>query len=423
MRRKRVWLPSRRLLHERGRQASTIATASASDTLPACRHGSMPASKQPSTFHRFPIPATVVWRSSASPIGRVGSSPAAAGSARSRTPARGCRGPGRRCAGRSAHATPSSARAPARAAAGPPGRRARRLPVRRRPALARGPHLPRAGHAGASGWSGRPRSAGRGVAGAFTAVTARPRSRSGQRSRPKRGRVASASGTWPASTGRIRVLPRSGSCRPRARLRGQRELARAGAEAEGEQPVLPRRADHRRPVDLLHREARDTVAGPRRRAPRGSRPRAGRPRPRAPAAPAAALDVEHGLGACQTTCARPGAPARGCPRRSAAAATSRTPGPQAAPGRWRRARRAAPRRRRVAREADHARERELRAAETLDEVAAARDAERLERDELLSRRATRSRPARLREHLLARRSPAISIRLKPRTAHGTAAHG
>ena len=33
-----------------------------------------PAAKQPSIFHRFPIPAIVRWSSSASPIGRVGSS-------------------------------------------------------------------------------------------------------------------------------------------------------------------------------------------------------------------------------------------------------------------------------------------------------------------------------------------------------------
>ena len=43
----------------RGRAASTIATASSSLTLPAGRQGSIPASKQASAFHRFPIPATV----------------------------------------------------------------------------------------------------------------------------------------------------------------------------------------------------------------------------------------------------------------------------------------------------------------------------------------------------------------------------
>ena len=40
---------------------------------------------------------------------------------------------------------------------------------------------------------------------ASTASTARPASRSSQRARPKRGcGVRSSSGTWPASTGRIR---------------------------------------------------------------------------------------------------------------------------------------------------------------------------------------------------------------------------
>ena len=41
---------------------------------PVGRHGSIPAAKQPSAFHRLPMPAIVRWSSSASPIGRVGSS-------------------------------------------------------------------------------------------------------------------------------------------------------------------------------------------------------------------------------------------------------------------------------------------------------------------------------------------------------------
>ena len=40
---------------------------------------------------------------------------------------------------------------------------------------------------------------------ASTAVTARPASFSGQRSRPKRGCGVVSSGTWPASTGRMRL--------------------------------------------------------------------------------------------------------------------------------------------------------------------------------------------------------------------------
>jgi hypothetical protein len=58
----------------RGRAASTIAVASASETSPVRRHGSMPAAKHASAFQRLPIPATVRWSSTASPIGRVGSS-------------------------------------------------------------------------------------------------------------------------------------------------------------------------------------------------------------------------------------------------------------------------------------------------------------------------------------------------------------
>ena len=58
----------------RGRVHSTMRSASSSLTRPAGRQGSTPAAKQPSTFHRLPMPATVRWSSSASPIGRVGSS-------------------------------------------------------------------------------------------------------------------------------------------------------------------------------------------------------------------------------------------------------------------------------------------------------------------------------------------------------------
>ena len=54
----------------RGRSRS----ASSSETSPVRRQGSIAASKQPSTFHRLPIPAMIRWSISASPIGRVGSS-------------------------------------------------------------------------------------------------------------------------------------------------------------------------------------------------------------------------------------------------------------------------------------------------------------------------------------------------------------
>ena len=64
----------RGLLHPRAALARRSPAPRRRDTSPAGRHGSIRAAKQPSTFHRFPIPAIVRWSSSASPIGRVGSS-------------------------------------------------------------------------------------------------------------------------------------------------------------------------------------------------------------------------------------------------------------------------------------------------------------------------------------------------------------
>ena len=50
-----------------GRTARTTATASSSLTPASGRHGSMPASQQPSDFQKLPMPATMCWSSSASP--------------------------------------------------------------------------------------------------------------------------------------------------------------------------------------------------------------------------------------------------------------------------------------------------------------------------------------------------------------------
>ena len=58
----------------RGRVSRTIASTSSSLTSRTGRHGSTPAAKQPSLFHRLPMPAIVRWSSRASPIPRVGSS-------------------------------------------------------------------------------------------------------------------------------------------------------------------------------------------------------------------------------------------------------------------------------------------------------------------------------------------------------------
>ena len=58
----------------RERVRRTIPSTSSSLTSATRRHGSIPASKQPSDFQTFPIPAMLRWSSSASPIPRVGSS-------------------------------------------------------------------------------------------------------------------------------------------------------------------------------------------------------------------------------------------------------------------------------------------------------------------------------------------------------------
>ncbi len=58
----------------RGRTASMIATASSSATAEPAATGRSPASQHPSAFQMLPMPATLRWSSSASPIGRVWSS-------------------------------------------------------------------------------------------------------------------------------------------------------------------------------------------------------------------------------------------------------------------------------------------------------------------------------------------------------------
>ena len=210
------------LLHPRAR-LGTIASASSSVTSPAGRHGSMPAAKQPSTFHMFPIPAIVRWSSSASPIGRVGSS--------SRSRRRNARlvelgredvrpeagDPAVEARARVGHQLehrPVELQHLALAAADPQPRRARRarpLRVHGR-ARARSPSS-----AGASGSSGRPRSAGTGAC-----RGRRPSAPHGRPAAPASGRARSAGAGSRARPGRGPRAPagcgspRSGSCRPRA---------------------------------------------------------------------------------------------------------------------------------------------------------------------------------------------------------------
>ena len=71
---RRARMPWSALSCIRGRTAWSSARTSSSVTSLVLRQGSTRASQQASHFHRFPMPATVRWSSSASPIGRVGSS-------------------------------------------------------------------------------------------------------------------------------------------------------------------------------------------------------------------------------------------------------------------------------------------------------------------------------------------------------------
>ena len=206
----------------RGRAASTIATASSSDTVPAGRQGSMPASKHASTFHMLPIPATVRWSSTASPIARgvvLAQPPQVAvvvelGGEDVRAEGRDALVEAR---ARLRHQLEHGAvelhdLGVAAAQHEPGGARRRASTAARARTRARSPSC-----AGASGWSGRPRSAGtdacRGrrpsAPRAPPGALASGRGRSGRAaSRARRGRGPRA----PAGCARRR----SGSCRPQA---------------------------------------------------------------------------------------------------------------------------------------------------------------------------------------------------------------
>jgi hypothetical protein len=156
----------------------------------------------------LPIPAIVRWSSSASPIGRVGSS---SRSRRRKRPASnsGARMSGPRPASRwssrmrdsviSSSTGPRSwttSWSPRRSASQASRGRGRRSSTRQEPVMRR------------CEWIVRPPSkrSSRCLPSASTPVTARPASRSGQPARARRGcGVAISSGTWPARTGRIRL--------------------------------------------------------------------------------------------------------------------------------------------------------------------------------------------------------------------------
>ena len=223
----------------RGRVARTIASASSSATSPARRHGSTPAAKQPSAFHRLPIPAIdalVDQRVADRPRRVVLAQPAQERRPR-RARARGCPARGRairwskraRGCGHQLEHRPVDLGDLLVAAADHEPRAARAAPSRRRArATCRS-------CAGASGSPGRPRSAGRGACrGRRRAVTARPASRSGQRSRAEaRVRRRDLVRHVPSSTGRIRfaawwiVSPSGTPPRVTAVRRGGASSARA----------------------------------------------------------------------------------------------------------------------------------------------------------------------------------------------------
>ncbi len=217
----------------RGRVARTIASASSSDTSPVRRHGSIWASKQPSAFHRFPIPAMIRWSSSASPIGRVGSS---SRSRRRKPRLVELRGEDVRAEHRQAAVEAGAAVGHQLQHRAVDLRDEHVLVAQDQPRVARRAASRRRGRAtcrssaGGCGSSARPRSAGTGACRARRRErTARPASRSGQRSRPKRGcGVSIASGTCPSQHRAGSCSPRSGSCRPRAR-RPLRPVEQLGA--------------------------------------------------------------------------------------------------------------------------------------------------------------------------------------------------
>ena len=205
-----------------GRVASSTRTTSSSVTFATCRHGSIPTRQQPSDFHMFPMPATIRWSSSASPMPRVGSSLRRRRRISPRSsPPRGCPARAPPTAGRTACGPRSSARARGRRteprrdrACGSRATRAAVSGASARPCGIRPTSHP---FADASGGSGRHRSAGTDACPSRPPSARRDR-RAARASGPSRAGAAASRSTRSAcrrARRRRAARPRE-SCRPRA---------------------------------------------------------------------------------------------------------------------------------------------------------------------------------------------------------------
>ena len=371
----------------------------------------------------FPIPATLRWSSSASPSGRVGSSP------RSR----------RRNAlesNSSRQHVGAERRQPLVEARPPLGDQLEQRPVEldhlviagaehdprppRRAAASgdSGPYTPQMPVIPRCEWITRSPSKRRNrcLPWVSTLRTARP----SRRAASGRARAAdAASGSRPARDPRApggSGWPRTRSCRPRASVtQAERQPARPLLEAERDQRRRQRRVDRGLAVDLLEREALDPPArtcstsapAPARAAGRRRSTSVCSARP-----PRSRYSDRLAAGQDHVRARHARRPARVVAVGPATAARRR----RAERGRRPRARPAGVLGRLGAQPLDGAGERELSAAESLDEVAAARDAERLELGQLGVDRREAARHA-LGEHLLAGQDPvALEHQLGQRAA-------
>ena len=247
----------------RGRASWTTASASSSETVAGRpprvdrRPRSSPRSSTGSRSRRSCAGRAARRRSGASGRPRA----AGAGTSPRRARGRGCPGRGRRCAGPAGCASRSSAPARARRTAAPRGRRGGCAATPSAASAATAPptvdDLPGAGHAQVRvdrqpALEAQEQVLAVGVDGAHGAAR-QPLGPAVAR-RSAGAAWPSSSGTWPSSTGRIRLARVVDRVALGHRLRRQRELARAGAEAELDQRLLVGRADDRLAVDALERE-------------------------------------------------------------------------------------------------------------------------------------------------------------------------
>ena len=251
----------------RGLAPSMIASASASVDLAdaaATDRRRPPSSPRPSRCCRSRRRSA--GRAAASPIGRVGSSRAAApGSGRSRTRAPSTSGPSaaRRRSKRERASVISSSSGPSNCTTSRPPRGAPATPgaasaasARRRVDTPQAPVIRRCECSTRSPSKRRNRC----LPCVSIRSTARPRAAGASGpARAARCGVAISSGTRPSSTGRIRSRP-GGSCRPRASL-GAHALSVSRRGPSWKPSAISagpeRRAERRLAVDLLEREAPD----------------------------------------------------------------------------------------------------------------------------------------------------------------------